>query len=73
VYLPIVNVIRSSKILQEFPTRTESDLYLWVLDHQSYLAGEAGQPLESPDAAAREYLQDNDAFGEPLPPKDGTP
>lgn len=73
VYLPIVKVIRSSRILQEFPGRSEGDLYLWVLDHQEYLAGEQGQTLESPADAAREFLKDKDAFGDPLPPKDGAP
>jgi hypothetical protein len=34
VYLPIVKVIRQSKILREFPGKTEGDMYLWVLDHE---------------------------------------
>jgi hypothetical protein len=73
VYTPIVAVIRSSQILREFPGRTEGDLYVWVLDHQEHLAEEAGQPLESPENAAREFLDDRDAFGNPLPPKSGAP
>ena len=73
VYLPIVKVIRSSKILREFPGRTEGDLYVWVLDHQRNLAQDEGQPLETPEEAAREFLDDRDAFGNPLPPKDGAP
>lgn len=67
VYLPIVRIIRSSKILQEFPGRTEGDLYLWVLDHQKYLAEAEGQPLEPPVAAAREFLDDHDPFSDPPP------
>jgi len=58
VYLPIVEVIRGSKVLSEFPGRTEADLYVWVLDHQRYLANAEGQPLETPADAAREYLDD---------------
>ncbi len=58
VYLPVVKVIRSSKVLQEFPGRKEADLYLWVLDHQQYLAATEGQPLGAPEAAARDYLED---------------
>ncbi|HET6847184.1 MAG TPA: hypothetical protein VFH29_10150 [Anaerolineales bacterium] len=73
VYMPIVEVIRSSQILREFPGRTEGDLYVWVLDHQEHLVEEEGQPLESPEEAAREFLDDRDAFGNPLPPKDGAP
>ena len=37
VYLPIVRVIRQRGILEEFPGRTEGDLYLWVLDRQQFL------------------------------------
>jgi len=61
VYLPIVEVIRESNVLHDFAGRTEGDLYLWVLDHQEYLAEEEGQPLDPPEAAAREYLEDRDA------------
>ena len=58
VYAPIIKVIRSSKVLQEFPGRTEGDLYIWVLDHQQDLAQGEGQPLEKPEDAAREFLED---------------
>ena len=40
------------------PGRTEADLYVWVLDHQRYLANAEGQPLEKLADAAREYLDD---------------
>jgi uncharacterized ParB-like nuclease family protein len=56
VYLPIVKQIRASKVLSEFPGRTEGDLYLWVLDRQSYLS-EEGQALQPPEEAARGFLQ----------------
>ena len=56
VYFPIVNVIRESKILDGFPGKTEADLYLWVLDHQHYLA-ERGQSLQSPEEAARGFVE----------------
>jgi hypothetical protein len=57
VYLPIVKVIRQSKILKEFPGKTEGDLYLWVLDHQHYLASSEGQPLRPPEEAAQEFIE----------------
>lgn len=60
VYLPIVQVIRESGILDEFPGKTEGDLYLWVLDHQHYLAKEEGQPLSPPEQAARQYIKRQD-------------
>ncbi len=56
VYMPIVRVIRSSKILQEFPGKTEGDLYLWVLDHQRYLV-DHGKDLVPPEEAAEEYVR----------------
>ena len=58
VYLPIVKIIRESEILKEFPGKTEGDLYLWVLDHQHYLAEKEGQPLQPPDQAARHFLDE---------------
>ncbi len=60
VYMPIVKVIRQSKILKEFPGKTEGDLYLWVLDHQRYLSEEEGQSLQPPDEAAREFIEMRD-------------
>lgn len=60
VYMPIINVIRDTNILKEFPEKTEGDLYLWVLDHQHYLAIEEGIPLQSPETAARTFLENKD-------------
>jgi hypothetical protein len=61
VYLPIVKVIRSSKILKEFPGKTEGDLYLWALDHQHYLAEQEGQPLQPPLKTAKNFIEEVDA------------
>lgn len=57
VYLPIVQIIRESDILDDFPGKTEGDLYLWVLDHQHYLSRAEGQPLQPPEEAAREFIE----------------
>jgi hypothetical protein len=57
VYTPVVNVIRDTDILKEFPGKTEGDLYLWVLDHQRYLV-EAGETLQPPEAAARTFVDE---------------
>ena len=35
VYLPFVRVIREQQILEEFPGRTETDLYLWLSEHRT--------------------------------------
>jgi hypothetical protein len=58
VYLHVINVIRETGILKEFPEKTEGDLYLWVLDHQHYLESEEGIPLQSPQDAARGFFGD---------------
>lgn len=58
VYLPIVKEIRRSKILEDFPGKTEGDLYLWVLDHQHYLAEVEGQSLQPPEQAARHFIEE---------------
>jgi hypothetical protein len=60
VYLPIVRVIRERGALEEFPSRTEADLYLWVLDHQQFLH-DHGRELAPPQAAAEEFVEQLDA------------
>jgi len=57
VYMPVVNVIRETNILKEFPHKTEGDLYLWVLDHQHYLVSEEGETLQPPVDAARQFVE----------------
>jgi hypothetical protein len=37
VYLPIVNIIREQQVMVEFPNRKETDLFLWIVKHQSTL------------------------------------
>jgi hypothetical protein len=37
IYLPLVGFIRAQDTLGKFPGRTETDLYLWVLEYQRYL------------------------------------
>lgn len=57
VYVPVVNVVRDTDILKDFPRKTEGDLYLWVLDHQRYLV-EEGETLQPPEAAARTFVDE---------------
>lgn len=57
VYMPVINIIRETGILKEFPHKTEGDLYLWVLDHQHYLVAEEGQALQPPVDAARKFIE----------------
>jgi hypothetical protein len=60
VYMPIIKIIRQSKILKEFPGKTEGDLYLWVLDHQRYLSQGEGLSLQPPEDAARGFIEEHD-------------
>ena len=57
VYMPVVHVIRDTNILKDFPGKTEADLYLWVLDHQRYLA-DGGESLQPPETAAQIFVDD---------------
>jgi len=51
-YLPVVQMIRERGILRDFPDRTETDLYLWILRHRSELEKELGWPIDPSTAAA---------------------
>ncbi len=33
VYLPMVRIVREQQILEEFPGRTESDVYVWIIEN----------------------------------------
>lgn len=54
IYTPIVEAVRQEKILDDFPGRTESDLYLWIIDHLHYLREQTG-PQISPEEAAADF------------------
>jgi nucleotide-binding universal stress UspA family protein len=51
IYEPIRQMIRDRGILDEFPGRTETDLYIWVSEHRALLEKELGW-LIKPEAAA---------------------
>jgi len=56
VYLPVVKIIRERGILRDLPGRTETDLYLWVLEHRDALQQELGWPIR-PQAAANDLVE----------------
>jgi hypothetical protein len=56
VYLPIVEIIREQNILADFPERTESDLYLWLMDHLHYVRESQG--AVNPTEAAQEFAEE---------------
>lgn len=45
VYLMLVEIIRELDIMVDFPDRTETDLYLWIISHQWYLRETLGAEL----------------------------
>lgn len=51
VYLPTVEAIRATGILEDFPGRTEADLYLWVVEHLFYLRERFGEEVTAEQAA----------------------
>jgi nucleotide-binding universal stress UspA family protein len=56
VYLPVVQLIRERGILRDFPGRTETDLYLWILRHQARLNQKLGWRID-PEAVALDLFQ----------------
>ncbi len=51
VYLPLIETIREHDALKEFPSRTESDLYLWIVEHLHFLR-ETQQDVSIDEAVA---------------------
>ncbi|MEW6718305.1 MAG: universal stress protein [Chloroflexota bacterium] len=62
VYLPVVQLIRIQGILQDFPGRTETDLYIWVLNRRAELQETLGWEVDM--KAAADDLVEGDS---PLP------
>ncbi len=55
VYRPLVRIIRKYEILKEFPQRTETDLYLWIIEHRHYMVTELHKKI-SMESAARHFV-----------------
>ena len=51
VYLPVVQIIREQGVLADFPGRTETDLYVWIIEHRWYLAEELQHKVSLESAA----------------------
>jgi nucleotide-binding universal stress UspA family protein len=64
VYLPVVQIIRQQSILRDFPDRTETDLYLWILTHRAELEEALGWEVATESAASDFAAQ----FGTRRPP-----
>jgi nucleotide-binding universal stress UspA family protein len=63
VYLPVIKEIRRRGILQNFPRRTETDLYVWLSRHRKRLESRLG--WEVPVTKAAENLSEQ--FGRRAP------
>ncbi len=63
VYMPIVQVIREQEMLKDFPERTETDLYLWIVKSQWALREAYGEdvPIEKAVEKVADQLGENAA------------
>ena len=52
IFMPVVHIIRERGILDAFPGRTETDLYLWVTEHRAALENELGWLIGPEEAAS---------------------
>ncbi|MCU0510652.1 MAG: hypothetical protein MUC34_20240 [Anaerolineae bacterium] len=52
VYLPVVQAIKEGDVLEEFPQRTEADLYIWVAYHRERLRESYGEMPPDREVAA---------------------
>ncbi len=50
-YLPVRDIIRTHDMLRDFPDRTETDLYVWIAQHQEKLKGSLGWEINPEDVA----------------------
>ncbi|MEN8171567.1 MAG: universal stress protein [Chloroflexota bacterium] len=57
VYAPIVDKIQSQGILRGFPGRTETDLYVWIAQHQEKLQKNLGWVVDSQIAVSDFFSQ----------------
>lgn len=57
IYLPVVDAIHRHNLLDSFPTRTEADLYLWVVFHRELLAKRYELAPLSPDEAVSTFAE----------------
>ncbi len=55
VYRPMVATIRASSVLDEFPGHTETDLYLFIMDHLHHLRERYAGKDVTPVQAARHF------------------
>lgn len=55
VFLPVIRMIRDMNIMDEFPGRTETDLFVWISRHQDALKQRLGWTVR-PDKVAEDLV-----------------
>ena len=58
VYAPLAGAIRQNRIMKEFPHRTETDFYIWVIKNRRKLSDQYGRELDDDsvvEAFSRKY------------------
>lgn len=58
LYRPLVEIVRSQGVLQDFPGRTETDLYLWIMSHRWFLQNSYGSDV-SVEQAAEQFVDEH--------------
>lgn len=56
VFRPVIRIIRERGLLQDFPDRTETDLYLWLAEHRAELEESLGWEV-APERAADDLVR----------------
>jgi hypothetical protein len=51
VYQPICEIVMNNHMVDRFPGRTDSDLYVWIVKHWHYLKEKYGENITAKDAA----------------------
>lgn len=57
VYLPMVGALQDYGLLEQFPDRTETDLYLWIAEHREELRHQYELAEVSPAVAVATFAQ----------------
>ncbi len=52
IYLPAAQLIQEHQLLRDFPNRTETDLYIWISQHQEELYASLGWEIDPENAAS---------------------
>jgi nucleotide-binding universal stress UspA family protein len=65
VYLPVIELIREQNILRDFPGRTETDLFLWLLKHRVNLEKQLGWRIQ-PEAVVADLVTEHKPGSKPM-------